>query len=51
MPVQIRERYQYFTQASLVRLRQAGYSRPFTPLEPAISDYVSSYLTRPDPYR
>jgi ADP-L-glycero-D-manno-heptose 6-epimerase len=50
MPVQIRDRYQYFTQASLVRLRQAGYCQPFTPLEQAVSHYVSSYLMQPDPY-
>jgi ADP-L-glycero-D-manno-heptose 6-epimerase len=51
MPVQIRDRYQYFTEASLVQLRQAGYSKPFTPMEQAVSDYVSSYLVQPDPYR
>jgi ADP-L-glycero-D-manno-heptose 6-epimerase len=51
MPVQIRDRYQYFTQASLVHLRQAGYGRPFTPLEAGVADYVASYLMRPDPYR
>jgi ADP-L-glycero-D-manno-heptose 6-epimerase len=51
MPPQIRDRYQYFTQASLFRLRQAGYGAPFAPLEQAVADYVSSYLIKPDPYR
>jgi ADP-L-glycero-D-manno-heptose 6-epimerase len=51
MPVQIRDRYQYFTEASLVQLRQAGYAKPFTPLEKAVSEYVSSYLVQPNPYR
>jgi ADP-L-glycero-D-manno-heptose 6-epimerase len=51
MPAQIRDRYQYFTEASLVQLRQAGYAKPFTPLEDAVCEYVSSYLTKSDPYR
>jgi ADP-L-glycero-D-manno-heptose 6-epimerase len=51
MPAQIRDRYQYFTQASLHRLRQAGYAKPFMPLEDAVADYVSSYLLSADPYR
>jgi ADP-L-glycero-D-manno-heptose 6-epimerase len=44
MPEAIREKYQYFTQASLARLRQTGYSRPTTDLESAVADYVRNYL-------
>jgi len=51
MPPAIRERYQYYTQAKVDRLRAAGYSRPFTPLEEGITDYVQTYLSQPDPYR
>lgn len=51
MPPAIRDKYQYFTQASLGRLRQAGYTAPFTALEDAVTDYVGGYLTQPDPYR
>lgn len=51
MPPAIRDKYQYFTQASLGRLREAGYAAPFTALEDAVSDYVGAYLTRADPYR
>jgi len=51
MPEEIRDRYQYFTQASMDRLRAAGYDRPFTSLEDGITDYVQNYLTRPDPFR
>ena len=51
MPPAIRERYQYFTQAHMERLRAAGYERPFTPLEAGIGDYVTSFLSQPDPYR
>ena len=51
MPPAIRERYQYFTQAHMERLRAAGYERPFTPLEAGIGDSVTSFLSQPDPYR
>ena len=44
MPEAIRDKYQYFTQANLVRLRAAGYTAPVTPLEDAVSDYVRNYL-------
>ncbi len=51
MPHDIRERYQYFTQADMTRLRAAGYARPFTPLEEGVGRYVRDYLAGPDPYR
>jgi ADP-L-glycero-D-manno-heptose 6-epimerase len=51
MPHDIRERYQYFTQADMTRLRAAGYARPFTPLEEGVARYVRDYLAGPDPYR
>lgn len=51
MPEAIRDRYQYFTQASMERLRAAGYSRPFTSLEDGVSTYVQDFLNAPDPYR
>jgi ADP-L-glycero-D-manno-heptose 6-epimerase len=51
MPPAIREKYQYFTEARMDRLRAAGYGRPFTPLEEGISDYVGRFLAQPDPYR
>lgn len=50
-PVQIRDKYQYFTQAGMERLRQAGYSKPFTSLEEGVTRYVQDYLAQPDPYR
>jgi len=40
----IRDKYQYFTQANLVRLRAAGYTAPVTSLEDAVTDYVRNYL-------
>ena len=50
MPPAIRPNYQYFTQASMSRLRRAGYNAPFTPLEDAVRDCVTQYLAQPDPY-
>jgi ADP-L-glycero-D-manno-heptose 6-epimerase len=44
MPEAIRDKYQYFTQANLARLRAAGYTAPVTPLEDAVSDYIRHYL-------
>ena len=44
MPETIRDKYQYFTQANLLRLRGAGYVAPVTSLENAVSDYVRNYL-------
>ena len=44
MPETIRDKYQYFTEANLARLRAAGYTAPVTSLEEAVSDYVRNYL-------
>ena len=44
MPAAIRDKYQYFTQANLLRLRGAGYAAPVTSLENAVFDYVRKYL-------
>jgi ADP-L-glycero-D-manno-heptose 6-epimerase len=51
MPEQIRDSYQYFTQASVDRLQHAGYNGEFTGLEEAVGAYVKGFLDRPDPYR
>ncbi|MFL5298008.1 MAG: ADP-glyceromanno-heptose 6-epimerase [Phenylobacterium sp.] len=51
MPPAIRDKYQYFTQAKMDRLKAAGYAKPMTPLEEGIGDYVRNYLSQPDPYR
>lgn len=39
-PLELRERYQYFTQADMRKLRAAGYTKPFTSLEAGVADYV-----------
>ncbi len=50
-PPEIRDRYQYLTEARMERLRAAGYERPFTPLEDGVGAYVRDYLATDDPYR
>lgn len=50
-PEEIRDRYQYFTQAEMGRLREAGYQKPFRPVEEGIADYVAQHLATDDPYR
>jgi ADP-L-glycero-D-manno-heptose 6-epimerase len=51
MPPAIRGQYQYFTQAKVENLRRAGYNAGFTPLEEAVTRYVTSFLNQPDRYR
>ena len=51
MPESIRGQYQYFTEARVERLQQAGYNAGFMPLEVAVDRYVSGYLNREDRYR
>jgi len=50
-PLAIRDKYQYFTQADMTRLRAAGYDRPMTSLEEGVGRYVRTYLNAADPYR
>ena len=50
-PAEIRDKYQYFTEAKMARLRAAGYTVPFTALEDGVGTYVRDYLSTPDPYR
>ena len=45
-PADIRDKYQYFTEAKMEKLRKAGYDRTFTSLEEGIDDYVKNYLKR-----
>lgn len=45
-PADIRDKYQYYTQAEMEKLRSIGYDKEFTSLEKGIEDYVSNYLTK-----
>ncbi len=44
IPEDIREKYQYFTEAKMDKLRRAGYTQKFYSLEEGITDYVHRYL-------
>ncbi len=43
-PLDIRNTYQYFTEANISKLRQAGYDEDFYSLEEGVEDYVKNYL-------
>ena len=43
-PEDIRDKYQYFTEANMSKLRKIGYSKEFTSLEAGVEDYVKNYL-------
>ena len=43
-PEDIRDTYQYFTEANMAKLRSIGYAEPFYSLEAGIEDYVKGYL-------
>lgn len=49
-PPAIRDKYQYFTEARMQRLRAAGYSAPFVELEAGVERYVRDFLDQSDPH-
>ena len=44
MPLDIRDKYQYFTEANMQKLKKAGYTEKFYSLEEGVNDYVRNYL-------
>jgi len=44
LPDHLADKYQYFTEAKLKRIKQSGYSNPLSSLEAGVSDYVKNYL-------
>lgn len=46
IPEDIRDKYQYFTEANMNKLRAAGYDKDFTSLEDGVEDYVRNYLNK-----
>lgn len=50
-PLSIRDRYQYFTEARMDRIRAAGFEGQSTPLEEGVRRYVQDFLATADPYR
>jgi ADP-L-glycero-D-manno-heptose 6-epimerase len=45
-PEDIRDKYQYFTEANMAKIRSIGYDQPFTELESGVADYVKGYLSK-----
>lgn len=50
MPEDIRDKYQYFTEADITKLQEAGYTEKFYSLEDGIKDYVKNYLLKNEYY-
>ncbi|MBF0664775.1 MAG: ADP-glyceromanno-heptose 6-epimerase [Brevundimonas sp.] len=50
-PESIRDKYQYFTEARMERVRAAGFGGQSTPLEEGVRRYVQDFLATADPYR
>jgi ADP-L-glycero-D-manno-heptose 6-epimerase len=50
IPADIRDKYQYFTEADMSKLVAQGYTTPFTSLEEGVRDYVSNYLSKNSVY-
>jgi ADP-L-glycero-D-manno-heptose 6-epimerase len=46
MPGELRDKYQYFTQADMRKLRAAGCKLPLTRMENAVTDYITNYLAK-----
>jgi len=46
MPEHLRDRYQYYTQAEMEKIKSAGYKKEFYSLEEGIKDYVQNYLMK-----
>ena len=51
MPETLKAKYQYHTEATMKRLRAAGYAPAFTSLEDGVAEYVRGFLAVPDSYR
>ncbi len=45
-PADIRDKYQYFTEANMKKLQSIGYDKPFHSLEAGTLDYVQNYLSK-----
>ncbi|RXK52191.1 ADP-glyceromanno-heptose 6-epimerase [Aquirufa rosea] len=45
-PADIRDKYQYFTEANMSKLREIGFTQPFHTLEEGVKDYVQNYLLK-----
>lgn len=46
LPDNLKEKYQYFTEANLTKIKSSGYNKPITSLEDGVNDYVKNYLLK-----
>jgi ADP-L-glycero-D-manno-heptose 6-epimerase len=46
LPVHLKDKYQYFTEAEMLKIKKAGYTQPLFTLEDGVSDYVKNYLLK-----
>jgi ADP-L-glycero-D-manno-heptose 6-epimerase len=46
LPENLKEKYQYFTEANLAKIKSAGYNKPISSLEDGVADYVKNYLLK-----
>jgi ADP-L-glycero-D-manno-heptose 6-epimerase len=46
IPLDIRDKYQYFTEANMSKLKNVGYPFEFYSLEAGVEDYVKNYLSK-----
>ena len=51
MPNEIKNQYQYYTEAEMSKLKNVGYNNSFTSLEDGIDDYVNNYLLTNNIYK
>lgn len=51
MPQGLKDKYQYFTEANISKLRSVGYTKEMTSLEDGIGQYVREFLSKENPYR
>jgi ADP-L-glycero-D-manno-heptose 6-epimerase len=48
MPDSLKNQYQYFTEAPMAKLRDAGYTHPISSLEDGVTDYIQKHLLAGD---
>ena len=51
MPEELKNKYQYYTQADLTNLRKVGFTQEMTSLEDGIRQYVQEFLMKDDQYK
>jgi ADP-L-glycero-D-manno-heptose 6-epimerase len=43
-PADIRDKYQYFTEANMQKIKSVGFEAPLTELESGVNEYIKNYL-------